>query len=66
MQKPIYPKNADSAFDDVINFGKIWFIGFDHIFCSIESIGDFSPFLVRLDSSLQKCLIMSYSKNQPL
>ena len=63
MQKPIYPKNADSASDDVINFGKIWFIGFDHIFYSIESIPDFLMNLNSLDSTLQNWLIMSYSKN---
>ena len=40
-RKPNFVKNADSASDDVINFGKIWFIGFDDIFYSIESIPDF-------------------------
>ena len=63
MQKPNFVKNADSASDDVINFGKIWFIGFDDIFYSIESIPDFSMVLDSLDSTLQNWFIMSYSKN---
>ena len=65
-RKPNFVKNADSASDDVINFGKIWFTCFDHIFFSIESIPDFQMVLDSLDSTLQNCLIMSYSKNRPL
>ena len=62
-RKPNFVKNADSASDDVINYGKIRFTCFDHIFYSIESIPDFSMNLNSLDPTLQNWLIMSYSKN---
>ena len=48
------------------NFWKIWSSYFDNIFYSIGSICEFSMDLNSLDSTLESCFIMSYSKIQPV
>ena len=56
----------DSASDDITNFEQKRFSYFDHNFHSIESIQVFSKVLDSLDSALENCLIMFYSKNRPV